>query len=130
MIALRILSALWLLPVALPVWLVYLGPAWALGWHRRVQHPTGGRWCLVFETADRCPPWYGGLWRNWGGLALPFAVTLNGLLPLSERLLRHELRHIDQWGVLGPLFPLVYGALLPFYGYSRHPLERDAEAHA
>lgn len=38
----------------------------------------------------------------------------------------HELRHVHQAFVLGPLFPIVYLALLPFYGYRNHPLERDA----
>jgi hypothetical protein len=42
--------------------------------------------------------------------------------------MRHELRHVDQWFVLGPLFPVVYLVLLLVCGYERHPLEQDARA--
>jgi hypothetical protein len=38
----------------------------------------------------------------------------------------HELRHIAQYRVLGPLFLPAYFVLLALCGYRDHPLERDA----
>lgn len=44
----------------------------------------------------------------------------------SAALLAHEMAHVRQVERLGPLFPLVYLALLAARGYRRHPLERAA----
>jgi hypothetical protein len=71
--------------------------------------------------------WWRKLWGRWIGHALPFAVVLTWH-PTTERHMRHELRHVDQWFVLGPLFPVVCLVLLVMYGYDKHPLERDARA--
>lgn len=133
MVALRILSALWQAPVAVLVWVFYLLPAWGLGWNVRFPQDTGGRWVVLFRTSMTAPKLYLRLWNRWGGLSLPFAVTIRGELAITgryRRLLAHELRHIDQWSVLGPLFVVAYLLLLPIFGYENHPFERDAEAHS
>ncbi len=133
MVGLRILSALWQAPVAAIVWLLYLLPFWGLGWHVRMPYEGGGRWVVLFRTSLSAPRWHRGLWRKWGGHSMPFAVVLKGERAITGRyahLLAHEFRHVDQWAVLGVLFPVVYLVLLPFFGYQNHPLERDAEVHS
>ena len=124
-IALRLLGMLWVLPAAIPVWVVYLLPAWALGWLRLDGSPRFGvaRFRVVFERHDICGRRHAWAWAGWGGLALPCAIVLAADGPVTEL---HELRHADQWLVFGPTFPFVYGALLLLYGYRRHPLEHDA----
>jgi hypothetical protein len=53
-----------------------------------------------------------------------------------QALKAHELRHVSQWRLLGPLFPLVYGAasllalLQGGHGYRDNALEVDARKHA
>ena len=43
----------------------------------------------------------------------------------DEALLEHELVHVHQYNLLGPLFLLIYLPLVPFFGSGRnHPLER------
>lgn len=123
--ALRLLGALWLLPVAIPVWLLYLLPAW---WLRCISLSRRHGLAVEFHVDHCCAPlWWRSLWRGWGGHAMPFAIVLS--IP-AERIRRHELRHTDQWLLLGPLFPVVYLLLLAVYGYDAHPLERDADRHA
>lgn len=86
----------------------------------------GDHLALLFAVpAHNTPQWYMRLWSRWVGLALPFAVTLRPVV--SPTVIRHELRHCDQWLWLGPLFPFVYGILLLGYGYQDHPLEEDAD---
>lgn len=125
MSALRILGALWVLPVALPVWLLYLLPAWAFGLIR-----PAGRHGLVVEFNTKistAPRWWFELWAGWAGHAMPFAIVLR---ISDDNIVRHELRHTDQWLLFGPLFPVVYGALRLLYGYERNPLEADARRYA
>lgn len=119
----KILVALWLAPVALPIWLLYLLPAWACGLIR-LDRAEGG--AAIFGV-QREPTWWWNLWSGWGGHAMPFAVVATS--PRHRALIHHELRHTRQWLALGPLFPVVYLLLLVAFGYSNHPLEVDAEAH-
>ena len=43
----------------------------------------------------------------------------------EEAVLEHELVHVHQYNLLGPLFLLIYLPLVPFFGSGRnHPLER------
>jgi hypothetical protein len=125
--AARILGTVWLAPIALPIWLLYLLPFWALGWHAFVgwDSPMVAR----FAVSVRAPRWLQLRWDRWAGHAMPFAVVF-ARFAVPDRVLAHELRHTDQWLVLGPLFPLVYGVLLLTHGYANHPLERDADRYA
>lgn len=122
--AARLLLSLWLLPITIPVWLLYILPLWALGW---IEY-TGSPGFLVarFYTVDS-GNWYSKLWRSWGGQALPHAMVLRVPSVTTEA---HELRHTDQWLVFGPLFPIVYVAILLVTGYVNHPFEKDARAWA
>ena len=119
----RWLGRLWALPVAVPVWLLYLLPAWALGLLRPMRtHPGVVEWWAIPRWE-----WWRRLWSGWSGHALPYAIVLTWE-PLPPGVVRHELRHTDQWLVLGPLFPIVYLVLLLACGYHHHPLEQDARA--
>lgn len=116
-----LLAFLWQLPVAAPVWLLYLLPAWGLG--MLTLEPMGVG-IAVFVMRPRFA-WWARLWDKWGGHAWPYAIVVRSL---NVRLLEHEFRHVAQWRALGVLFPLAYVALLVGFGYRDHPLARDAEA--
>lgn len=111
-----------LIPVALIVWSFYVLPFWLLGWIYPAHRRNG--YFVFLVKHKKGPMWWQRYWEKWAGHALPFAVIVRHTF--SEKLLKHEGRHVDQWYVLGTLFPVVYGVLLPFYGYHDHPLERDA----
>jgi len=116
-------------PLAIPIWLLYLLPFWALGLHS--YHSRHGS-CIVFRAnADEprtFPPWrlWRRLWRGWAGHCLPFAVVSK--TPADGGHLGHELGHHEQWQALGPLFPVAYFLLLFRFGYRGHPLEVAADA--
>lgn len=50
-------------------------------------------------------------------------------VPPQRNLRVHERRHVAQYRLFGPFFLPVYFLLLLFFGYYRHPLERDARRH-
>ena len=123
---LRILGALWLLPVAMPIWLVYVLPLWALGWIAFVRVDP---WrAVIWRVTWRGPSWWIEAWRGWAGHTVAYAVIV--VPDVGEQTIRHELRHADQWAALGPLFPVAYPVLLAVYGYTANPLERDARRAA
>lgn len=93
-------------------------------------------WALVFKVQlDRHPRWKRA-WERWAGLAMPFAIFLKYAPSDRPALFLHETRHIIQWSLLGPIFPLVYlfGGLAAMLGrgefYKHNPLERDARKYA
>jgi hypothetical protein len=120
----RLLGVLWVLPVALPIWLVYLLPCWALGWLRFDGWARRG---VVRFRVVAARGWYARLWRSWAGFAAPYAILLRTTDPETER---HELRHTDQWLLFGPLFPLAYLGALAAVGYHANPFEADARRWA
>ena len=119
----RWLQRLWVLPIAMPIWIFYLLLFWGLG----LIKTTGAYGAVVhFRMVPRWL-WWTQLWDGWAGHALPFAIVT---VPRpTMQTVKHELRHTEQWLKLGPLFPVVYLALLIAHGYKNHPLERDARAH-
>lgn len=122
--AVRFLLALWLLPLtllALPAYAIML----ALG--LLCFDGMAAPWCIRFKVIER-NAWWKRRWWGWAGLALPHAILLTDRASAEHE--AHELRHVDQWLLLGPLFPLVYGVLLLWYGYLNHPFEKDAKAAA
>ena len=58
------------------------------------------------------------------------AVTLGHAIiarsDVDERLMAHEAVHVRHAERLGIFSALLYGALYPIYGYTRHPMERAA----
>ena len=121
----HVIQFLWQLPVALPIWLLYILPAWGLGLIRYHGPALGPIVALVFTLRQDAPRWWLRLWDGWGGHALPCAVVVRTVRP---RLLPHELRHARSWAALGPLFPVAYLLRLVEFGYEDHPDEVDARA--
>lgn len=123
MTALRLIGLLYVLPVAIPVWLFYLLPCWALGW---IYLYGRNGWALQFRVTMRGPKWWHARWAGWAGHAMPGAIVIR---QVTIGTVAHELRHVWQWYVLGPLFPIVYGVGMIACGYERNPLELDARRH-
>ena len=118
----RLFAASRILSTAVPVWLLFLFPAWVSGLiSLRRTHRTSVEFTVEL---DGQPSWWIAAWLRWDGLSLPFAIVLK---KQSSR--EHELRHSWQWLVLGPLFPVVYLVMFIVFGYRNHPLERDARRH-
>lgn len=133
----EVLINLWLLPIALPVWVLYLWPMHAFGFLYRAPRPDDQKWWSRFPTEFyvRVPSWpprpirqmWMRLWYRWAGHALPGACVFYGPATLHTlHTLEHEHRHVRQWRALGPLFPLVYLLFLWTFGYEDNPLEVDA----
>lgn len=120
---LRWLGCLWVLPVAIPIWLLYVLPFWTLGWYER-ERPSLTRFAARFRVSLAAPAWLIRLWEGWAGHAMPFAIIVRRGAPLAT--VRHERRHIDQWLLLGPLFVPVYLVRLVAVGYRDNELEADA----
>lgn len=125
----------WVLPVALPIWLLFILPALLAGLIDRYPSMTVrsiGAPVMVFAVRSpdtRLGRWWRSKWvtdyRAWIGMALPMCVILRAEIA-DKVILRHEIRHTDQWLVLGIFFPVAYMAMKMIYGYEDHPLEKDA----
>jgi hypothetical protein len=78
---------------------------------------------LVFEGSPR-----GFLWilSRMSRQAVTFGHVVLSAGPLQGAIRRHELAHVRQYELLGPVFLLVYVALWLVRGYRRHPLELAA----
>lgn len=124
MAAVKAVGVLWLLPIAIPIWVGYILPFWALG----LIKPAGRHGLVIeFHAVMKWSPWKCA-WRSWAGHAMPFAIIVRSYIHRHTR--SHELRHCQQWMWLGPLFPFIYFWLLIQYGYRGHPMELDAETWA
>lgn len=136
----RWLGFLWLLPMTIVVWLFYVLPVWwVLGGVRYVGKAAPLVWEFEVIVADT---WYHRVWDGWSGWSGPCVIFLHESIrkrPQSGARIRlHELRHCWQWAVMGPIFPVVYFAILaavwvPYqlrltrrHPYFDHPLEVDA----
>jgi hypothetical protein len=91
------------------------------------QLPRLERGLVLF---DRAPRGLSKILRRMGRAAMTVGFVVIGTGRVRGRLLDHELHHVRQYCVLGPLFLPVYGALFARYGYARHPMEVAAERAA
>jgi hypothetical protein len=87
------------------------------------QRPRISRGVLLF---DRRPRGVSALLRRLRRTAMTVGFVVIAAEPVHGELLEHELRHVRQYCVWGPLFLVVYGGLYLRYGYDRHPFERAA----
>jgi hypothetical protein len=84
----------------------------------------------------RWVPRIGGLFtrtRRAAAVTLGDTIVVHPDVPLSERLIRHELTHVRQWRERPVSFPLRYAWNHLRHGYRRNPYEveaRQAEADA
>lgn len=73
-------------------------------------------------------PWLGGFFSRMGkpaaAVTLGKTIVLYRGVPLTDRLLRHELAHVRQWR--DPLFPFRYTVATLRYGYRSNPYEVEA----
>jgi hypothetical protein len=122
----KIIAVIWLSPVAIPIWLLYLLPAWGLGLIRLKEKR---RWGVVFGPGKRWHLW-AWMWSGWVGHAMPFAAVIKrpDWDDAYPRIVDHEMRHCRQWVALGALFPIAYGLLTLVFGYRDNPFEVDARA--
>ena len=75
---------------------------------------------------DRGPRGVSAILSRLGRTAMTVGFVVIGTEPVRGELLRHELVHVRQYRVWGPLFLPLYGALYLRYGYDRHPFELAA----
>jgi hypothetical protein len=114
----RVLGFVWSLPNTL-IGLV-LG---ALSFTRPRLH--GG--ILIFDGPPRGVTWVLARMHR-SAMTVGFVIVSN--VPVDRGLLEHELAHVRQSTVLGPLYVPVYLALALPFGYRRHPMERAARRAA
>lgn len=62
--------------------------------------------------------------------AITYGHVVLSSRPLEGRLRAHELAHVRQYELLGPLFLPVYLAIFAVRGYRRHPMEVAASRAA
>jgi hypothetical protein len=79
---------------------------------------------------DRGPRGVSAILSRLGRTAMTVGFVVIGTEPVRGELLRHELVHVRQYRVWGPLFLPLYGALYLRYGYDRHPFELAASRGA
>ncbi len=80
---------------------------------------------LAFESARG----FGALHRRMGFAAITFGHVVIANRPLDDRLWAHELVHVRQWQLLGPIMLLAY-PLASIAGYRRNPFEAAARRKA
>ena len=110
----RALSALWVLPVALPVWVLWVLPAWGFG---LIGSPVWRGYAWVFEARfDKRGSWWRKMWFKkdwvWYGVALPLALLKNpegvpdGWLEHEIRRLEHKIAEGAQFAITQPVYDL------------------------
>jgi hypothetical protein len=80
---------------------------------------------LAFESARG----FGALHRRMGFAAITFGHVVIANRPLDDGLWAHELVHVRQWQLLGPIMLLAY-PLASIAGYRRNPFEAAARRKA
>ena len=80
---------------------------------------------LAFESARG----FGALHRRMGFAAITFGHVVIANRPLDDRLWAHELVHVRQWQLFGPVMLLAY-PLASIAGYRRNPFEAAARRKA
>lgn len=123
-------TQLLLLPFFLVVFLFYALPAWIGGWMKLSPPPLGTSslpWLWFQVQEGKGPAWWQKYWSRWGGWTGPGMVFVR---TWNEGTINHELRHVYQYILLGPLFLLAYGLIYLCTGYEDNVFEVDARAHA
>jgi hypothetical protein len=132
---LRLLQFLWLLPMTILVWLVYVLPLWLMGQIRfdRIMD----RSIVVFKLNEAKNSWYTKLWSGWAGWSGPCAIVYRPYPKEVEyMILAHEYRHCWQQFWFGPLHYPLYGLIFVCYWaftdkdpYMDNPFEIDARKY-
>lgn len=80
------------------------------------------------RLVPRVAGWLSGMRGPAAAVTLGRTILLNPHVPLSERLLRHELAHVRQWERAPLSFPFRYIASHIRHGYGDNPYEAEARA--
>ena len=112
----RVLALAWALPGTL-IGLLLGATTWS---RPRVRDGV-----LAFSSARG----FGALHRRAGFAAITFGHVVIANRPLDQRLWAHELVHVRQWELLGPLMLVAY-PLASIRGYRRNPFEAAARRRA
>jgi len=80
---------------------------------------------LAFEAAKG----FGRLHRRMGFAAITFGHVVVANRSLDDRLWAHELVHVRQWEILGPIMLVAY-PIASIAGYRRNPFEAAARRKA
>ena len=143
MLLLKLLGFLWLLPVTIPFWLLYVLP---LLLRRDLRFVRWYDFAVAhFKVVSR-HGWYARKWQDWAGFSGPCCIITRSDVSADpyqlHRTLVHEHRHCMQQLLFGPLFHPAYGlctAVLWVYGtvtnadvhaYLDNPFEVDARVAA
>jgi hypothetical protein len=114
----RYLQCLWVLPIAIPIYVCYLWPFELLGWLKRIGYDLD---LVVYSAKTSRWPWYVRRFcPGWVGQALPGAIILSMDLGYMRK---HEEEHVEQWYRWGVLFPIVYGLYRLRYRHFKNPFE-------
>lgn len=132
---LRLLQFLWLLPMTILVWAVYVLPLWLF---RQISYDCvmDGS-IIVFRLNKERKNWYTNLWASWAGWSGPCVVIHKQYTPEIDRIvLTHESRHCWQQFCFGPLHYPLYGLIFVCFWaftdkdpYVDNPFEVDARKH-
>lgn len=105
----RTLQIIWLLPMTVLVWVIYILPLWLI-W-RDLKFVRWAKYGVAeFILAERAlEAWHARLWRDWAGWGGPCCFVWKGdPHAVMSRTRLHELEHCRQQFVWGPLFYPVY----------------------
>lgn len=80
-------------------------------------------------VAFQSPRGFGAIHRRAGFAAITFGHVVIANRPLGEHLWAHELVHVRQWELLGPIMLVAY-PLASVAGYRRNPFEAAARRKA
>jgi hypothetical protein len=95
------------------------------------QLPRAEAGVLIFDRTRRglaAPPLSRAVFRRF--TAFTVGTVIIAREPVGGILLDHELAHVRQYRLWGPVYLPVYGLLYLLFGYRRHPFERAAMREA
>jgi hypothetical protein len=129
------LGFVWLLPMTIVIWTLYVLPLWITG---QIKYEGALDFLIAkFVLIDR-GNWYSRAWKNWGGWSGPCVVVYRKFDERGTQLiLKHEYRHCQQQFVFGALHYPLYGLMFLVYlaftnknPYYDNPFEVDARKYA
>lgn len=80
------------------------------------------------RVVPRIAGWLSGMGGPAAAVTVGRTILLNPDVRLSERLLRHELAHVEQWERQPRAFPFRYIGAHIRHGYGANPYEAEARA--
>jgi hypothetical protein len=131
----RFLGFVWLFPMAITVWILYVLPLWASG---QIKYDGVLDFLIVKFVLVNKSNWYCRLWKNFAGWSGPCVVIYRTYYKCNTpKTLIHEYRHCQQQFIFGPthypLYALIFLGIWAFTikdPYKDHPFEIDARKYS